>query len=188
MTNIKIETLTNDNSCTELSDTDDFQFTMSPWRDYETKSFNNKPFVPVWRSTTSKSTSKASLHSIDVISSNISINSSNNDISSITMQPTHSNAQAIKKRKDCKLKIKSINNETLDILKQENILYHHNNDKPWICKNCGRNYKWKNSLKCHLKNECGQPPKYFCARMCGYKTHIHSNLKRHLNSKFCKQF
>lgn len=32
----------------------------------------------------------------------------------------------------------------------------------------------------------GVPPKYHCVRKCGYKTHIHSNLKRHLNSKFCK--
>lgn len=32
----------------------------------------------------------------------------------------------------------------------------------------------------------GVPPKYHCVRNCGYKTHIHSNLKRHLNSKFCK--
>lgn len=59
-------------------------------------------------------------------------------------------------------------------------------EKPWVCKNCHRMYKWKNSLKCHLKNECGLPPKYFCARDCGYKTNVHSNLKRHLNSKFCK--
>ncbi|XP_053673033.1 zinc finger protein 282-like [Anopheles nili] len=71
--------------------------------------------------------------------------------------------------------------------KEEKILFLHENDaKPWKCKSCGRNYKWKNSLKCHIKNECGVPPKYFCERMCGYKTHIHSNLKRHLNSKFCK--
>lgn len=68
----------------------------------------------------------------------------------------------------------------------ENMLYMPNDDKPWICKGCNRNYKWKNSLKCHLKNECGLPPKYFCMRNCGYKTNIHSNLKRHLNSKFCK--
>ncbi|XP_050074087.1 longitudinals lacking protein, isoforms J/P/Q/S/Z-like isoform X2 [Anopheles maculipalpis] len=71
--------------------------------------------------------------------------------------------------------------------KEEKIMFQHENDaKPWKCKSCGRNYKWKNSLKCHIKNECGVPPKYFCERMCGYKTHIHSNLKRHLNSKFCK--
>lgn len=68
----------------------------------------------------------------------------------------------------------------------ENMLYMPNDDKPWICKGCNRNYKWKNSLKCHLKNECGLPPKYYCMRNCGYKTNIHSNLKRHLNSKFCK--
>lgn len=77
--------------------------------------------------------------------------------------------------------------ELLDNLKLENIVYQGSNvDKPWVCKTCGRNYKWKNSLKCHIKNECGVPPKYHCTRKCGYKTHIHSNLKRHLNSKFCK--
>lgn len=68
----------------------------------------------------------------------------------------------------------------------KDIKYVEGNDKPWVCKNCNRNYKWKNSLKCHLKNECGLPPKYFCSRDCGYKTNVHSNLKRHLNSKFCK--
>lgn len=98
--------------------------------------------------------------------------------------------------------------ELLESLKQENIIYQDNEDKPWYCKTCGRNYKWRNSLKQHIKNECGTdeilhapnqlilikllfcstgvPPKYHCVRKCGYKTHIHSNLKRHLNSKFCK--
>ncbi|XP_053662977.1 longitudinals lacking protein, isoforms A/B/D/L-like [Anopheles marshallii] len=76
---------------------------------------------------------------------------------------------------------------SLGCRKEEKIMFQHENDaKPWKCKSCGRNYKWKNSLKCHIKNECGVPPKYFCERLCGYKTHIHSNLKRHLNSKFCK--
>lgn len=77
--------------------------------------------------------------------------------------------------------------DSVDSVKSENIVYDGDNtDKPWCCKACGRTYKWKNSLKCHIKNECGVPPKYHCARKCGYKTHIHSNLKRHLNSKFCK--
>lgn len=99
--------------------------------------------------------------------------------------------------------------ELLESLKQENIIYQDNEDKPWYCKTCGRNYKWRNSLKQHIKNECGTkiplpeavlklfwpdlfshftgvPPKYHCVRNCGYKTHIHSNLKRHSNSKFCK--
>lgn len=84
-------------------------------------------------------------------------------------------------------KVSNSRDTSLDSFKSENILYQGENlDKPWVCKACGRNYKWKNSLKCHIKNECGVPPKFICSRKCGYKTHIHSNLKRHLNSKFCK--
>lgn len=67
----------------------------------------------------------------------------------------------------------------------DDMIYTTDKEKPWVCKNCNRNYKWKNSLKCHIKNECGLPPKYFCTRMCGYKTNVHSNMKRHMNSK-CK--
>ncbi|XP_055837244.1 longitudinals lacking protein, isoforms J/P/Q/S/Z isoform X1 [Episyrphus balteatus] len=65
----------------------------------------------------------------------------------------------------------------------EDMIYNANIEKPWVCKNCNRNYKWKNSLKCHLKNECGQPPRFFCSKLCGYATNVHSNLKRHLNTK-----
>lgn len=46
--------------------------------------------------------------------------------------------------------------ELLESLKQENIIYQDNDDKPWYCKTCGRNYKWRNSLKQHIKNECGR--------------------------------
>lgn len=67
----------------------------------------------------------------------------------------------------------------------DEMVYTANDPKPWTCRNCQRKYKWKNSLNCHIKNECGKPPKYFCERMCGYKTNINSNLKRHLNSN-CK--
>ncbi|XP_018792613.1 PREDICTED: longitudinals lacking protein, isoforms J/P/Q/S/Z-like isoform X2 [Bactrocera latifrons] len=65
----------------------------------------------------------------------------------------------------------------------EDMIYNADIEKPWVCRNCNRNYKWKNSLKCHLKNECGQPPRYFCSKLCGYATNVHSNLKRHLNTK-----
>lgn len=44
--------------------------------------------------------------------------------------------------------------ELLESLKQENIIYQDNEDKPWYCKTCGRNYKWRNSLKQHIKNVC----------------------------------
>lgn len=65
----------------------------------------------------------------------------------------------------------------------EDMIYNADIEKPWVCRNCNRNYKWKNSLKCHLKNECGLPPRYFCSKLCGYATNVHSNLKRHLNTK-----
>lgn len=45
--------------------------------------------------------------------------------------------------------------ELLESLKQENIIYQDDEEKPWYCKTCGRNYKWRNSLKQHIKNECG---------------------------------
>lgn len=64
------------------------------------------------------------------------------------------------------------------------MLFNDGAEKPFVCRNCNRNYKWKNSLKCHLKNECGVPPKYKCK--CGYTTNIRSNLKRHYNTKMCK--
>ncbi|XP_063697882.1 zinc finger protein ZFP2-like [Culicoides brevitarsis] len=96
------------------------------------------------------------------------------------------NTSGGRKSKDFRMKDELANPECLEKLKYENILYKHTEEKPWICKNCGRNYKWKNSLKCHLRNECGVEPKYHCTKMCGYKTHIYSNLKRHLRSKFCR--
>uniref|UniRef100_T1PM62 C2H2-type domain-containing protein n=1 Tax=Musca domestica TaxID=7370 RepID=T1PM62_MUSDO len=68
----------------------------------------------------------------------------------------------------------------------EDMIYNADIEKPWVCRNCNRNYKWKNSLKCHLKNECGQPPRYFCSKLCGYATNVHSNLKRHMNTK-CRE-
>uniref|UniRef100_A0A8D8F6Q8 Longitudinals lacking protein, isoforms J/P/Q/S/Z n=2 Tax=Culex pipiens TaxID=7175 RepID=A0A8D8F6Q8_CULPI len=140
-------------------------------------------YVPVWRCKTSKSTSRIRVatkktsssfsagfgaspkkESVRGASSNACLNSSTSSVGSTTTD-----------------------NGTGVPRKEDKIVFQHENDtKPWKCKTCGRNYKWKNSLKCHIKNECGVPPKYFCERMCGYKTHIHSNLKRHLNSKFCK--
>lgn len=97
----------------------------------------------------------------------------------------------IKKRSNLSRSQYSNNSSNSDLKKEDHenskdIKYVEGKEKPWVCKNCNRNYKWKNSLKCHLKNECGLPPKYFCSRDCGYKTNVHSNLKRHLNSKFCK--
>lgn len=103
-----------------------------------------------------------------------------------TSNSNTSGTSGSKRVKDFRLKSELANQECLEKLNYENIVYKHSDEKPWVCKNCGRNYKWKNSLKCHLRNECGVPPKYHCTQQCGYKTHIYSNLKRHLKSKFCR--
>lgn len=119
--------------------------------------------------------------------SNNSATTSNSNPQTISLMSHNTQQQqTTRKSKDFRLKDELANPECLEKLKYENILYKHTEEKPWICKNCGRNYKWKNSLKCHLRNECGVEPKYHCTKMCGYKTHIYSNLKRHLRSKFCR--
>lgn len=83
-------------------------------------------------------------------------------------------------------KIKKRSDSTESLTAGGDIVYSKGLEKPWVCRNCNRDYKWKNSLKCHLRNECGKPPKYFCSRKCGYKTNVLSNMRRHMNSKFCK--
>lgn len=83
-------------------------------------------------------------------------------------------------------KINKRSDSTESLTQGGDIMYSKGLEKPWVCKNCNRDYKWKNSLKCHLRNECGKPPKYFCSRKCGYKTNVLSNMRRHMNSKFCK--
>lgn len=51
-------------------------------------------------------------------------------------------------------------------------------DKPFACNRCGRRYKWKTSLQCHQRDECGKEPQYKCY-YCAYKTKIRSNWVRH---------
>ncbi|GAB0096967.1 Zinc finger C2H2 superfamily [Sergentomyia squamirostris] len=135
----------------------------------------NNPPPPLWRPTYVTSNPKTGIKSIIIKRQPITSPEENKKPSSTTT--THQSGD--------------YNNSAIRLKKEEQLTSHDDilyigGEKPWICRNCNRNYKWKNSLKCHLKNECGLPPKYFCSRMCGYKTNIHSNLKRHLNSKFCK--
>ncbi|XP_024868606.1 zinc finger protein 782-like, partial [Temnothorax curvispinosus] len=58
--------------------------------------------------------------------------------------------------------------------------HHHDQDKnkPFSCNRCGRKYKWKTSLHCHQRDECGKEPQYKCY-YCHYKTKIRSNWIRH---------
>nr|XP_012225948.1 PREDICTED: zinc finger and BTB domain-containing protein 24-like [Linepithema humile] len=55
---------------------------------------------------------------------------------------------------------------------------HWDNYKPFVCGRCGRKYKWKASLQCHQRDECGKEPQYKCY-YCDYKTKIRSNWTRH---------
>ncbi|KAG5320249.1 PRDM9 methyltransferase, partial [Pseudoatta argentina] len=58
--------------------------------------------------------------------------------------------------------------------------HHHDQDKtkPFSCNRCGRKYKWKTSLHCHQRDECGKEPQYKCI-YCHYRTKIRSNWIRH---------
>uniref|UniRef100_A0A1B0CV32 C2H2-type domain-containing protein n=1 Tax=Lutzomyia longipalpis TaxID=7200 RepID=A0A1B0CV32_LUTLO len=146
-----------------------------------TKRADNPP-PPLWRTTCVKSNAKTGIRSIIIKRQPVfGVDESK--------PPTPSGQQG--ERQGTTPNAGDFNNSAIRVKKEEQLLSQDDilyigGEKPWICRNCNRNYKWKNSLKCHLKNECGLPPKYFCSRMCGYKTNIHSNLKRHLNSKFCK--
>jgi hypothetical protein len=134
---------------------------------------------PVWRAKSLKSTTKPA---------NATSKLPTLKNSATTISPASSSSSAMA-AKDFRLKIFNQNQQQqiYEALKHENIIYEHNSEKPWICKLCQRRYKWKNSLKSHLTNECGVPPKYHCTKACGYKTHVYSNMKRHLRSKFCSE-
>ncbi|XP_021699973.1 longitudinals lacking protein, isoforms J/P/Q/S/Z isoform X1 [Aedes aegypti] len=138
-------------------------------------------YVPTWRKTSKTGTRIISSRTkrTALLCTSIGVPSSKASQKTSTLNSSNSSVETSSSV--------STNGTVAGVRKEDKIVFQHENDsKPWKCKACGRNYKWKNSLKCHIKNECGVPPKYICERMCGYKTHIHSNLKRHLNSKFCK--
>ncbi|XP_059614899.1 longitudinals lacking protein, isoforms J/P/Q/S/Z-like isoform X5 [Phlebotomus argentipes] len=144
----------------------------------------NNPPPPLWRTTYVRSGTKTGIKSIIIKRQPLCSPEEAKPSSTTTTLGASGDRAANQSAGD-------FNNSAIRVKKEEHFLSQDDilyigGEKPWICRNCNRNYKWKNSLKCHLKNECGLPPKYFCNRMCGYKTNIHSNLKRHLNSKFCK--
>lgn len=49
----------------------------------------------------------------------------------------------------------------------------------YICEKCGKKYKWKGSLRNHVRLECGKEPQFRC-HMCPHKTYQKGNLIRHL--------
>jgi hypothetical protein len=49
----------------------------------------------------------------------------------------------------------------------------------YTCEKCGKKYKWKGSLRNHVRLECGKEPQFHC-HMCPHKTYQKGNLIRHL--------
>lgn len=49
----------------------------------------------------------------------------------------------------------------------------------YLCNNCGKTYKWKESLNLHKRMECGIEPR-FCCKVCGRRfKHKHHLTKHH---------
>lgn len=48
----------------------------------------------------------------------------------------------------------------------------------FMCPNCGKMYKHKTSVYTHLKNDCGQSPKYYC-KPCNFTCKYDHLLRRH---------
>ncbi|KAF7388419.1 hypothetical protein HZH68_012361 [Vespula germanica] len=51
--------------------------------------------------------------------------------------------------------------------------------KYYGCKNCGKKYKWKDSLIRHHRYVCGKDPQHSCP-ICGIKIRYKWLLKKHL--------
>jgi hypothetical protein len=48
-----------------------------------------------------------------------------------------------------------------------------------MCLKCGKKYKWKGSLRNHVRLECGKEPQFYC-HVCPHRTYQKGNLIRHL--------
>jgi len=47
------------------------------------------------------------------------------------------------------------------------------------CKQCGRTYRRKKNVMCHMKYECNKDPQFVC-KICGKAIYYRSNFKRHM--------
>lgn len=50
------------------------------------------------------------------------------------------------------------------------------------CNRCGKFFKTKNTLYCHIKRECGTELAFACPH-CPYRTKRNTDLKRHINRR-----
>lgn len=49
----------------------------------------------------------------------------------------------------------------------------------FYCNKCGKSYKRKKNLRCHILHECGKDPQYQC-HICNKKYHLKWNLNTHM--------
>ncbi|XP_054287645.1 zinc finger protein 875-like [Macrosteles quadrilineatus] len=75
----------------------------------------------------------------------------------------------------------------LDVPAERTVTKHQNGtslssarNSRYVCE-CGKSYKWKNTLQWHQKNECNQEPSHFC-EICSFKSCRRSHLLRHLRT------
>lgn len=52
----------------------------------------------------------------------------------------------------------------------------------FLCGKCGRNYKYKKTLRQHQVYECGKEPMFSC-QFCPFKSKLKGNLKTHMAFK-----
>nr|CAD7463091.1 unnamed protein product [Timema tahoe] len=57
----------------------------------------------------------------------------------------------------------------------------------FICSNCGKIYRWKHSLVYHMRNECGQAPRFKCP-LCPHRSKQRSNIKTHVKYRHAKEY
>lgn len=55
-------------------------------------------------------------------------------------------------------------------------------DKSFVCGECGRGYSHQKSLIKHQKYECGMEPQFQCP-YCPHRSKLKSNLNQHMRSK-----
>lgn len=65
-------------------------------------------------------------------------------------------------------------------LNQEGAKYLRNiNNNQHVCEDCGKRYRWKNTLQRHIQSECRKEPAHACPH-CSYRAKQRGNLQVHI--------
>jgi uncharacterized C2H2 Zn-finger protein len=59
---------------------------------------------------------------------------------------------------------------------------HQLPNEGFVCKRCGKIYRWKKSLYNHVKLECGKEPQFQCPH-CPHRAKLNWNLQKHIRLK-----